>query len=236
MSSSSPVSLSHGKAEELFDLTRDSKNRSSVDHVYDQILQRIVRGELISGEVLICTRLAKELGVSRTPVVSAVDRLAGDGILIKEKNRRARVRDSADSWLVQIHQLREMVEPPAAGLAAQHITAQAVRDLQRLAQIAEPDGQEDWQLAARNFDFALHLTIADQCQNLPLRETIYNCWKFKRVSYQLGCANPELEEIGYREHLTILSALSRHDPDTASVAMLYHLRSSFTYTKYREVV
>jgi len=213
-----------------------ASERSLVDDVYDQLLMRIIRGDLKSGEVLICTKLAEELGFSRTPVVSAIDRLVGEGILVKEINRRARVREGAESWLLQIHQLREIVEPPAAALAAQHITPQSVEKLQQLAEWAAPGETNNWQMAAREFDFMLHLTIADSCQNIPLQESIYKCWKYKRFSYELGCADPEIEEMGYREHLAILSALSQRDSETAKAAMLFHLRASFCNSKRHQVI
>ena len=170
------------------------------------------------------------------PPGSAVDRLVSDGILIKEKNRRARVKDSAETWLVQIHQLREIVEPSAARLAAKYMPDEAIAKLEEYAELSMPGLSDTWLQAAREFDFVLHRTIADYCRNMALRETIHKCWNFKRISYQLGCSNPELEEIGHREHLAILSALSQHDPDTAYAAMLFHLRSSFNYTKIRQVV
>lgn len=220
----------------LLEVDREPNERSSVDDVYDQILLRIIRGELVSGEVLICMRLAEELNVSRTPVVSAVDRLVSDGILIKEKNRRARVKDSAETWLLQIHQLRELVEPPAAKLAAQYMPDEVIAKLVEYADSATPGLSDNWLQSARDFDFVLHRTIADYCRNMALRETIYKCWKFKTLSYELGCSNPELEEIGHREHLAILAALSQHDPETAHAAMMFHLRSSLNVTTIRQVV
>jgi DNA-binding GntR family transcriptional regulator len=207
-----------------------------VDDVYDKILSRIIDGRLATGQAITSTRLARELSVSRTPVVSAIDRLASDGILVKEKNRRARVRDGADNWLVQIHQLREILEPPAASLAAARMPAAELRRLESLADAAAPSSDPQWEQAARELDFALHLSIADHCGNLPLRRSIYRCWQFKRLSYELGCSNPEVEEIGYREHQAILAALIHRDSATASAAMLFHLRSSLLYTKVRQVV
>jgi DNA-binding GntR family transcriptional regulator len=199
---------------------------SSVDEVYSQILLRIVKGELPSGSVLTSTRLATQLNVSRTPIVAALDRLVAEGILQKEKNRRAIVRNGAEHWLAQIHQLRIIVEPPAAALAAARITPEAISELDRLRRAAEPNRSEQWMKAARKFDHALHLAIADHCGNLPLRKTIYKSWTYKKLVFDAGynLANPA--ESGYREHVAILEALSRHDAETASAAMLFHLRSA----------
>jgi DNA-binding GntR family transcriptional regulator len=199
---------------------------SSVDEVYIEILQRIVRGDFPSGTVLTSTRLATQLKVSRTPVVAAVDRLVADGLLIKVKNRRAIVRDGAEHWLSQVHQLREIVEPPAAALAATRISDEALENLEMLCNAAEPRRNEEWITASRRFDQALHLTVADSCGNLPLRKTIYKCWSFKQLVFDAGYDEPRLVETGYREHAAILQSLARHDSATASAAMLFHLRSA----------
>lgn len=219
-----------------FDVGQELPTRSSVDDAYDRILGRIVEGKFLPGDILVCARLAKLLHISRTPVATALDRLVSDGILEKEKHHRARVRLGAENWLLHIHQLRELVEPPAAALAAKHISEEALATLQKLADASTPNSHRNWAETAREFDFALHLAIAEHSQNLPLRELINRCWRFKVLSYDLGCRNPEIEEIGHREHLAILFALAEHDSETASVAMLYHLRSSLCLSKSRQVV
>lgn len=199
---------------------------SSVDEVYSQILLRIAHGDFPSGAILTSTRLATQLKVSRTPIVAALDRLVADGILKKEKNRRAIVRDGAQQWLSQVHQLREIIEPPAAALAAIHMSPEALQELDRLRRLAEPHQSEKWIQAARKFDHAMHLSIADHCGNLPLRKTIYKCWSYKRLIFEAGHEEPQYVETGFHEHLAILQALIRRDPATASAAMLFHLRSA----------
>jgi DNA-binding GntR family transcriptional regulator len=226
--------ISKRRGGEKSDLHSD--RRSSVDDVYDQILVRIITGKLSVGRRLSSTTLARELAVSRTPVVSAIDRLVSDGILTKEKNRTPRICKGADEWLLQIHQLRELLEPPAAALAAELMPEDELNRLEHLADAATPFRDASWLDAAREYDFALHLAIADHCGNVPLRKTIHRCWQFKRLSYELGCRNIELEEVGFREHMSILAALKNRDAKTASAAMLFHLRSSLQFTREGHVV
>lgn len=200
---------------------------SSVDEVYYEILLRIVREELPSGSVLTSTRLAKQLGVSRTPIAAALERLVADGLLKKEHNRRAVVRYGAEQWILQIHQLREIVEPPATALAAATISEETLQNLDRACQLANPQSSDQWLIASRQFDTSLHLAIADACGNLALRQTIYRCWSFKQLVFDQGYDDPRMSETGFHEHQAILQALKRRDPSTASAAMLFHLRSAF---------
>ena len=199
---------------------------SRVDEVYNAILLKIIRAEIPGGQELKSTQLSTQLGVSRTPVIQALARLGADGIITQERNYRARVRQGAENWLVEIHELRLLLEPFAAEWAATRITAEALNDLQKLAAAAEPGSQTDWMQAARNFDFALHLTIADYCGNLPVQQSIHKCWSYKKISYDFGSDTPETIEQGLREHIGILNALRAQDSEMAKAAMLLHLRTA----------
>src|SRR5262245_54951565 len=86
-------------------LSREAAEASRVAAVYEWILLRIVRGELTGGTELKSTQIALRLGISRTPVVQALQRLAADGLVTLEMNKRAVVRPGAEKWLVEIHDL-----------------------------------------------------------------------------------------------------------------------------------
>jgi len=209
---------------------------SRVNEVYEQILLQIVRGELTAGTELKSTQIAQQLGLSRTPVVQALQRLAADGIVSLEMNKRAVVRPGAENWLVELHELRELLEPAAAARAAERITAADLAELDRLAGESRPHSRPDWQAAAQRFDFALHLAIARHAGNFALGETIRKIWEFKRISY---LAIPEPEETiekGYGEHLALVEALRARDAETARAAMLYHLRSVAAHRTSKTIV
>lgn len=214
----------------------ESAETSRVDEVYEQILLRIVRGEIAGGTELKSTQLAQQLGVSRTPVVQALQRLAADGIVTLEMNKRAVVRPGAEAWLLELHEVRELLEPAAAARAAERMPPEELVRLEALAAESTPHRHDDWIAAAQRFDFALHLAIADNAGNFALAETIRKIWTFKRISY-LAIPEPvETIERGYGEHLAILAALRSHDPETARAAMLFHLRSASSLRTSRTIV
>jgi len=209
---------------------------SRVSEVYEQILLRIVRGELVAGTALKSTLIAKQLGLSRTPVVQALQRLAADGIVTLELNKRAVVREGAERWLVEIHELRELLEPAAAARAAERITAEELSRLDALATAAKPHSHPAWESAAQEFDFALHLAMADHAGNFALGQTIRRIWTFKRLSYRAAPEPAATLERGYSEHLALLAALHARDAETARAAMLFHLRSAATLRTARNIV
>ena len=198
---------------------------SRVQQAYEWILLRIVRREFQGRCELKSTLIARAMNASRTPVVQALHRLAADGIVRLAMNKRAVVRPEAENWLIEVHELRELLEPRAAELAATRLTAADLSELSSLA-VTAASGQfeTNWHAAAERFDFALHLTIAERCGNLPLAEALRKCWSYKRLSYRAADEPAERLEAGVREHLAILDALAARDGTSAAVAMRYHLR------------
>ncbi|HEX6961178.1 MAG TPA: GntR family transcriptional regulator [Lacipirellula sp.] len=210
--------------------------RSLVDQVYDQVLARIISGELPGGSELKSTVLADQLGVSRTPVVQALSRLIADGIVTQRMNMRAVVRPGAENWLVEIHELRLLLEPAAAARAALNITDEALQAMERAADEVAPDADADWVERARQFDYKLHLGIADHSNNQPLRGAIYKCWQYKGLSYQLGPDPSESIRRGYEEHRSILASLQARDSQTTAAAMELHLRHASSYRPEKRIV
>jgi DNA-binding GntR family transcriptional regulator len=213
-----------------------SAEQPLVDRVYEKILLKIIRGEFSGGQELKSTQLAKTLEVSRTPVVQALQRLAADGIVTLELNKRAVVRHGAEDWLVGVHQLRELLEPAAVALAAQRIPQEEIERLQQLASAAANRNSRNWAAAVGKFDFALHLAIADHTDNLAMRQMIRKCWSYKRLSYSAVVDSPATLQRAYEQHLSILTAIADRDSATASAAMLFHLRSAAALRPERRIV
>jgi DNA-binding GntR family transcriptional regulator len=122
----------------------------------DILRDRIIWGDLEPGTRLLETDLAKELGVSRTPVREAVQRLEDDGLVIRTGGRStvaAFDRDVAVERLL----IRELLEPFVASESAPRLTGP---DLARLRSILtemedqlHPEQQNARQAAELNWEF-----------------------------------------------------------------------------------
>jgi DNA-binding GntR family transcriptional regulator len=153
--------------------------------------------------------------LSRTPVVQALQRLAADGIVTLEMNKRAVVRPGAENWLVELHELRELLEPAAAARASPGRFGRGPGHAGPAGGEAEPHSHPDWQPPAQRFDFALHLTIADRCGNFALAR---HCERSGRSSgFRTGIPEPaETLERGYFEHMAICPPSERRCGNRAS--------------------
>lgn len=201
-------------------------NRSLADKAGDMILRRIIAGEFPAGTRLKSTELGEQFGMSRTPVSKAMAKLALEGILTQPNNVQAIVTPEACDWLVHTHELRQLLEPAAAERATGELPKEILDDLRVLARDAKtPDGKL-WDEAAKFFDFALHLALAEFCGNVPIKVSIRRCWMFKILSYDLseGCRSNLPAE--YEQHLAILAAITEGDAQRAKKEMAFHLQEA----------
>lgn len=120
---------------------------TSTTRTVDALRELILRGELQPGERLAEVDLATRLGVSRTPVRSALTQLASEGLVDIAPNRGARVVTWTVQELEDVFDLRTTLEPRAAALAAGNATAGDTAELadlaERMVEVGSPGPRQD---------------------------------------------------------------------------------------------
>jgi DNA-binding GntR family transcriptional regulator len=109
---------------------------------YETLRSKITCGELPPGTHLVNRSLAKELGVSFTPVREAINRLASEGLVEYVRGGGAYVRELDRMELEQLYDIRELLEPFAAAEAAIHITEHELAELDEIC--------DDWHLLTKD--------------------------------------------------------------------------------------
>lgn len=94
-------------------------------------------GELAPGERISEANIAKRLGLSRTPIREASQQLASEGLLETVQRVGSFVRRIEPSEIDEVYQLKALLEPLCAKLAAQHISATDKERLRRIVSSME---------------------------------------------------------------------------------------------------
>jgi DNA-binding GntR family transcriptional regulator len=139
------------------------------DQVYLDLLQRVQRGTLTPGSRIRDSEIAKQLGVSRTPVREALIRLAREGALDAEVGRGFRVRSLATDELREVGAILALLEPFALDL----VPAFPRERLEELASVARRLEQTRGDIdACIELDDEWHRLLLSDCPNRRLLSLI----------------------------------------------------------------
>jgi len=195
------------------------------DWVYEELKEAIVGLRLPPGQPLREAALAEQLGVSKTPIREALSRLQQEGLAETTSFKGAVVTGYSRQDLVEIYELRELLESSAARLAAQSMSD---TDRARLDQICAEsrslkDGSDPARLAALIADF--DVVLFDQVQNGRIRALIENLRAHLIRIGQLTAGIPGRVQTSVDEHEKIVAAIAARDPDLAEQRMREHIHS-----------
>nr|WP_272212510.1 GntR family transcriptional regulator [Marinicella sp. W31]MDC2878423.1 GntR family transcriptional regulator [Marinicella sp. W31] len=203
---------------------RATKNRATL--AYEEIARLIEQKKLSSGEVLVEQNLAAYLGISRTPVRQALQRLEIEGQLVKPNNSSFVVRKVELKEYLQSLKAREIVESEATAMCAGHVaearlaTAKAMTAALKHEQAYNPE--QHW-----TADKVVHDLVTDFCGN----QVVAGIVRSLRVTTKLFEVDRLAERLepDIRQHEEILERIEQGDRDGAKVAMATHLRSLVSF-------
>src|SRR5258708_27556643 len=95
------------------------RTRSRADFVYESLRDAIWDGRIARGERVREEEIARNLGVSRTPVREALQRLQQRGLLVVGAGRGLVVAELSHDQVIELYAMREVLDGSAARFAAQ---------------------------------------------------------------------------------------------------------------------
>lgn len=192
---------------------------------YEQILNLILSGAAQPGAMVTERRLAETLNMSRTPIRDALLMLEGEGLLIRQGSRGLQVKQMRIEDYMDALQVRLLLEPEAARLAAGNMPAAALNELEADLKtlLGHPEGGEGKpdRGSVRDVDDRLHGGIGDAAGNPQLAHIIRTLRRQTQI-FDLR-SMPERFDATCREHLAIVEALRDGRGDDAAKLMRDHL-------------
>ena len=211
----------------------------------NQLGGMIARGDFAAGATIpMEAELTEMLGVSRTVVREAIKVLSGKGMVRTARRYGTRVLPF-ESWnlidpdVINWHepnspaatkiyrdstQLRYIVEPEAAALAAIHATQEQRETILRAAEHISPDPHGiDGMIAA---DYTFHATILESTGNIMLRQMRGLILALLQFSYPTGAQAVPDEKVSRRKHIAVAKAIEVGDAEKARAQMSTMLKQN----------
>jgi len=200
------------------------------DKAYEELRQRLVGGHYKPGEQLKEEPLAKEFGLSRTPVRAALRRLVEDGLATADAGQGVHVAQWNEADIEETFQLRMLLEPYAASLAAirgGEVMADRLETSNKHMAAALREGKEAAIAKIQEANREFHRTLLEFCGSPRLRtmlETMIDMPIITRSFYLYSRAELE-QSLHHHQDLTI--AARARDGELARQVMQLHLRMSY---------
>ncbi len=195
---------------------------SLADRAYHALRGAIAEGRLKPGRHVGEAAFAEQLGISRTPIREALQRLARDGLVTLDARNGARVAELSLEAIQELYDLREILEGSAARFAA---LGAKPNDLQRLEAILAQESAHGGDPAAlARLNKLFHQTLCKVANNRYLGQAVAT---FSTTLLLLG---PTTLAAGGRagesqaEHRAIVEAVAAGDAERAEALMRGHIR------------
>lgn len=204
---------------------------TSTERIVEELRHAILEGVLRPGKRLRAETLASQFGSSRTPVREALLRLEVEGLVEVQPRRGAVVRpfDAAD--LLDLYEVRTLLEPYAAARAATRIDAAALERLKELCTLAaERDSGERASVQdqiAWNHEF--HLIIRESADSPRVLAAMRTVTKLPRAFEEMFWSSDELRTHSLFCHREIVHCLEAGAPERAETAMRLHLSRAWDF-------
>jgi DNA-binding GntR family transcriptional regulator len=192
---------------------------------YTLILEAVEAGTWRPGDRLVESELAERLGVSRTPVREALQRLETQGMLARD-GRSLIVASLDHNQLAELYTVRGTLEGLAARLAAKHATDEEVRVLQGMAaddrRLVGGDPRA-LSRANRRFHKQIHLSS----HNRYLIQQLDLVHRTMALMATTSFAAEGRDAEGLAEHDRIVAAIAARDGDAAEAALHTHISRAY---------
>jgi DNA-binding GntR family transcriptional regulator len=201
---------------------KDSDDALS-DRVHAAVSNLIKSQKLHGGDIIVESRLADMLGVSRTPLREALQKLEGEGLVVKN-GRSFVVRSVGLAEYLQSLKVRDILEGEAAALGAGRVPASAIKavreNIDKLLSAPVYLPEAHWQS-----DDEVHALVCDYTGNPVLGRMIRNLRMVTRLYETLNLADRLVPDA--TEHTEIIDALESGDGKLARQKAQAHLRSLY---------
>lgn len=201
----------------------EKKTEPLADNAYYVLKNRIIQGLMSQGEALLEEQLSASLGMSRTPIRTALTRLEAEGLLVSGQDRTLRIPQLDVRTLEDTFHARITVEKETAALAAVRASEKQILRLEHLIWDEEQARRNRDDSLTAGLDRMFHTYLAEVADNFYFSDFVERI--NARVSLFLALSNTLGDAIvpALLEHERILDAIRAKKPDVAREAMFDHL-------------
>lgn len=200
--------------------------KNLTEEAYQKIKGFILRSEIYPRQKIIIEELAKQMGISRTPIREAMSRLVKEGYVKQIWNRGFFVNEVTAEEVEQLYGAREALEPYLAEEAARRVTPAQMHDLEALLKEYGTHVERRPRRERRLLDLEFHAKVAQIAGNAYLHRVLAEVFERIVLKQRISAGHLDRGKDAWLQHKAILAAIKNGKPNEARRQALYHVRRS----------
>ena len=202
------------------------KSKNFTEEAYQQIKGFILRSEIYPRQKIIIEDLAKQMGISRTPIREAMSRLVMDGYVHQVLNRGFFVKEITVDEIEELYGAREALEPYLAEEAARRIMPKQAQELEMLLEEYKEYVEQKPKRGRRLIDIVFHIKVAEIAGNSYLEGILADVFERIVLKQRMAVGRLDRGKDAWLHHQSIFTAIRDKKPDAAKKEALNHAKRS----------
>ncbi len=201
--------------------------------MYEQLLRDITNGVYKCGDRLVIRQIAQQNSISEIPVREAIRRLESEGYVTIHANQGAMVNIITDADVMEIFQLKGLLEGYAARLAIDYLTEADYQKLREINQqlALEKEANHFDRCAELNMQF--HLYMYSVLPQKRLTDMIEELWKKWQITKTVFTHSPDRSTRTVHDHEAILRLMEQKRYDETEMSVRSHkFRAGYELAEY----
>jgi DNA-binding GntR family transcriptional regulator len=201
------------------------KLRTFKDNIYFYLKDAIIEQKIEPNRRLREREIAKQFGISTTPVREAFLKLEGEGYLSVDAHRGVTVKPLSHSELLELYQVIKVLDIFAAGLATQNIDNRFLKELQKIFEKMQGAGErgkiEDYLNSSVSFHILIWKKSGNKRLYATLKELQNQVVRYRKERLSLY-SNPDVMEKSIRTNEQIVQSFITADRNKIETAVRNH--------------
>jgi DNA-binding GntR family transcriptional regulator len=205
-------------------------NEKNLTHmVYRKIKEMMLNYEIVPGQRLIFSDLAKRMGVSRTPVNNALSILANEGFLDLIPHQGYTVHQITKDEAESLYEIREIIELGALGRAIRALTPEKLAELEEKKRLYENAVVDQVSRGRFTLDQEFHACLVQMSDNLYLADYFREVYQRIFLRHRIEGLRADRAQKVVSEHNEIFEAVSLRDIEWAKESIKSHIKAGKDY-------
>ncbi|MCX7951771.1 MAG: GntR family transcriptional regulator [Clostridiales bacterium] len=196
------------------------------DQIFSSLRRDIIEGKYEKGDILVESEIAKNFGVSRTPIREVLRQLELEGLVESVPNKGVFVQGISQDEIKDIYEIRTVLEGLAGKRAAENITQEQLELLRETCDLMEFYTEKDNMEKVAKYNTRFHEIIFEASNSRFLKNMLNLLQDYVTKMRRHSLKQPGRAQKALDEHKAILNALENKDSEMASKLLTEHVKNS----------